>query len=455
MNTTASVGSRSDRESAGGGERTIQACFVREGHERRAVYRLRYDVYVAEQGKAYAQADHDERLLRDDADDYKGACLLVTVAGQPVATVRTTHLHDDAAYHAYRVRFDLARYSISSRSEMVVCSRLAILPQYRKTRVVHTVFEEIYRHEAQRGVRLCFQYCAPALVPLFEHYGFREYAPVVEDPILGRAHRMLLILDDLEHLRSVGSPFYAIAIELGLSATETGNEPKPVAMNLGGHMELGTADRQRFFQVVEGAIEAFPHNRLCQRVDAGSLEMKHYHAILTTIFHQTYSSPYTFARAAVNCSWRHEAAKDYLLRHADEERTHWRWVLNDLSATGYQGPSPRKGFPHSACQAYIGLNYFIAEQMPVARLAIAAVLEGIGGRYGGAYARRLVTQLGLDSQQTQFFSGHSETDKVHSDEIHKVIDQCELTPEEWGWMAHAAQTAGQFYRAMYDHEAFA
>lgn len=220
-------------------------------------------------------------------------------------------------------------------------------------------------------------------------------------------------------------------------------------------MDLPDTGKKRFVKVVEETIETFPHNRLCQRIDNGSLEMKHYHAILTTIFHQTYSGPYTFARAAVNCSWRHEAAKDYLLRHAEEERTHWRWVLNDLSATGYQGPSPRMGFPHLTCQAYIGLNYYVAEQMPIARLAIAAVLEGIGGRYGGAYARRLVTQLGLNSQQTQFFSGHSETDIVHTAEIHTVIEQCELTPEEWGWMAHAAQTAGQFYRAMYDHEAFA
>jgi hypothetical protein len=40
---------------------------------------------------------------------------------------------------------------------------------------------------------------------------------------------------------------------------------------------------------------------------------------------------HTFARAAVNCDWRHELAKEYLLRHAEEERTHWRWVLDDLS----------------------------------------------------------------------------------------------------------------------------
>lgn len=220
-------------------------------------------------------------------------------------------------------------------------------------------------------------------------------------------------------------------------------------------MELGTADQQRFSQAVEEAIEAFPRNRLCQRVDDGSLEMKHYHAILTTIFHQTYSGPYTFARAAVNCSWRHEAAKDYLLRHADEERTHWRWVLDDLAATEYGGPSPRHGFPHPTCQAYLGLNYFVAEEMPVARLAIAAVLEGIGACYGGGYAGRLVQQLRLGKHQTTFFASHGETDKVHIAEVHKVIDQCELTPDEWGWMVHAVRTAGQFYRAMYDHEAFA
>ncbi len=425
---------------------------MREAHERQAVYRLRYDVYVAEQGKAYVQADHAERLLRDAADDYSGACLFITVDGQPAGTVRATYLHDDAAYAAYRELFNLERWDTSMRESMVVCSRLAILPQYRKTRVVHKVFEELYRYEAQRDVRLCFQYCAPALVPLFEHYGFREYAPVVEDPVLGKAHRMLLVLDDLDHLQRVGSPFHAIAVELKVGTAQTGSGNQPDGY--GGCMALSDAGKKQFLKVVEEAIEAFPSNRLCQRVDADSLEMKHYHAILTTIFHQTYSGPYTFARAAVNCSWRHEAAKDYLLRHAEEERTHWRWVLNDLTTTGYQGLSPRNGFPHSTCQAYIGLNYYVAEQMPIARLAIAAVLEGIGGLYGGVYAKRLITKLGLQSHQTQFFLGHSETDKVHTEEIHDVIDQCELTPDEWGWMTHAARTAGQFYRAMYDHEAF-
>lgn len=195
-------------------------------------------------------------------------------------------------------------------------------------------------------------------------------------------------------------------------------------------------------------------NHLCRRIEEGSVDLSHYHAILTTIFHQTRSSPYTFARAAVNCPWHHEIAKEYLLRHAEEERTHWRWILDDLTSTNYAGPSPRDGFPHPSCQAYIGLNYFIAEQMLVARLAIAAVLEGIGARHGAAYPGKLVKSPGISRNQASFFLSHAETDKTHTAEIQDIVNQCDLSPQEWEWMNYAARTAGQFYRAMYDHEGF-
>ncbi len=76
-------------------------------------------------------------------------------------------------------------------------------------------------------------------------------------------------------------------------------------------------------------IAAFPTAWLIQRVNNGKVTMPHYHGILTTLFHRIYSSPYTFAKAAVNCSWQHAVAKEYLLIHAEEERTQWRWVLDE------------------------------------------------------------------------------------------------------------------------------
>jgi hypothetical protein len=218
---------------------------------------------------------------------------------------------------------------------------------------------------------------------------------------------------------------------------------------------MTTPELHAFDKTVATQIAAFPNSRLIRRAEAGDVAMTHYHAILTTLFHQTYSGPYSFARAAVNCPRHHEPAKEYLLRHAEEERTHWRWVLDDLHASGYEGPDPRGAPPHPTCMAYVALNHYFAEEVPVARLALAAVLEGIGATHGGTYGRKLLQTLQLRTEQASFFLSHAETDKTHIVELRDVIAALTLSADEWRWMHYAATIAGQFYRAMYDHEAYA
>ena len=210
-----------------------------------------------------------------------------------------------------------------------------------------------------------------------------------------------------------------------------------------------------FRGAVGGHVAAFEAAGLVQRVVRDDVSLVHYHAILTTLFHQTRSSPFTFAEAAVNCDWRHESAKDYLLQHAEEERTHWRWILNDLESSSYEGPDPRSLFPHPTCEAYISFNERIAKRMPVARLAIACVLEGIGAAFGERYGRKLLHSLKLRPDQASFFLSHGETDRQHVEEVWQVVSRCDLKPDEWDWMNHAATVAGQLYGAMYSHEAFA
>ena len=181
----------------------------------------------------------------------------------------------------------------------------------------------------------------------------------------------------------------------------------------------------QFDLIVEEQIQRFSEARSIRHARDGSLTMAHYHACLTTLFHQTYIG-----------------------------RTHWRWILNDLEATGYAGSNPRTTPPHSSCQAFVGLLHYVADEIPIARLAIAAVLEGIGARHGAAYGRLLVEVLHLRKSQASFFLGHGATDKTHAVELREAIAQNELTADEWMWMNHAASTGGAFYRAMYDHEAF-
>lgn len=202
-------------------------------------------------------------------------------------------------------------------------------------------------------------------------------------------------------------------------------------------------------RTVTEAVEQFQTNRACQRVQAGSLSLEEYQQILLVLFPQTYEGPGTFALAGALCPSRFQIAKDYLLTHAVEEKDHWQWVIDDLRATGYS-KDPRKEFPHPACQAYIAFNTYVSLRRPIARLGIALALESIGASCGGVYGELLSKNLGVRRDQMSFFVNHGVTDVTHIKELWNIVDCCQLDDEDWGWMCHAAKTAGIFYKAMYD-----
>ena len=210
------------------------------------------------------------------------------------------------------------------------------------------------------------------------------------------------------------------------------------------------SNKTELLNTVNNAINQFPDNTVCRKIDQAEISLEDYHKVLRMIFHQVREGPSSFALAGVNCSSKFHEVKDYLFHHADEEKTHWQWILNDLANTGYQGENVKSSFPLSASQNYIAFNYFTALKMPVARLAIAAVLEGIGAEFGAEYARKLCALLKLKPEQAQFYFGHGDTDKEHIVDIWRVIDACELTEEEWREMCYAAKTAGTLYKRMYE-----
>jgi len=203
-------------------------------------------------------------------------------------------------------------------------------------------------------------------------------------------------------------------------------------------------------RTVELAIDQFPQNRVCRKVDAGGFELADYHKILRMIFHQVQEGPFTFALAGVNCGPHLRKIKEYLLHHADEEKLHWRWVLNDLEQTGCPADAIESSLPLPACQDYLAFNYFVALKIPFARMAIALVLEGIGARFGAQYAARICRSLSLTPQQTQFYAGHGSTDRQHILDLWQVIESHEFNDDEWQWLNHAAETAGRLYRRMYE-----
>ncbi len=208
--------------------------------------------------------------------------------------------------------------------------------------------------------------------------------------------------------------------------------------------------RSEFLQLVEREVEAFPKAKLLQKVLNKTVTIDDYHKALISIYHQSRTSPLTFALAATSCQAHHWEIQSYLLRHADEEKTHWQWCLTDLEKTGYRGPAAPETFPTAATSAYIAFNYFVSTYMPAARLGIAMMLESLGANYGRRIAETLMGCLKLKPDQVMFAFGHGDTDVGHAADILEVLDRAELTENEWTYLAYAASTAGILYRQIYE-----
>jgi predicted GNAT family N-acyltransferase len=192
---------------------------ARSATERTSAFRLRYDVYIAEQGKPYPDADHQDRLLTDELDD-DGAIIIATAYDTTViATVRANWFDEVATRASYAATFEIDRFPAVPHAAMAVCTRLAAHSEHRHSIARAQLFEALYHVGLDRGTRLAFAACARPLLRLFRSYGFREYAEPVEDPIVGTLHRTVLALDDLSYLTSIDSPFVPIANARGLTAS--------------------------------------------------------------------------------------------------------------------------------------------------------------------------------------------------------------------------------------------
>lgn len=217
--------------------------------------------------------------------------------------------------------------------------------------------------------------------------------------------------------------------------------------------DLPAGNETGFLRAVEQAKTHYEKNQLVQKLIKNQFEVKDYHNLLLTLFHQTYYGPSTFALAAANCTTPQFKLRDYLLKHAEEEKSHWAWVINDLTETGYKGPDPRSLLPTVATQAYVSYAHFLAMKFPLGRMAMALVLEGISGAFGTQYGRMVMKSLGLSAKQAIFFVQHGELDQGHSQELIQVIHGESVSPYDWAIMTQTATVTAELYAGMYDEAA--
>jgi predicted GNAT family N-acyltransferase len=181
--------------------------------ERNAIYEFRYQVYIEEMGKPYTQADHERRRLSDPLDE-KATLLYSTRGGKIVSTIRINWGEDVRAFGTFAKSCNLAMFQCFPTQALSFCSRLMVHRDHRYSALAAALSIAAYQLGREQGVQFNFAHCAPRLVRLFERMGFRQYTQRFHDSEAGEQIPLVLVIEDVEHLRSTRSPFLAKALEL-------------------------------------------------------------------------------------------------------------------------------------------------------------------------------------------------------------------------------------------------
>ena len=192
---------------------------ARQEHEKEAIYRFRYAVYVDEMGKRPGYADHERKMLHDELDD-TADLFMVELDGEIIATARLNRL-DSTDFGAYwRDLYRLGEWSEFPDTAISMSSRLMVAVKWRGSAVLGGLLLALYEHSRKLGVKFDFLNCTPSLLEFYEQLGYRRYTDGFMDEDAGYHFPLVLIAEDMEHLRRVRSPFWRMARKMPSSIAE-------------------------------------------------------------------------------------------------------------------------------------------------------------------------------------------------------------------------------------------
>lgn len=118
---------------------------------------------------------------------------------------------------------------------------------------------------------------------------------------------------------------------------------------------------------------------------------------------------------------------DYLRRHADEERGHDEWLLQDLQSVGVASADLLSRPPSGAVAALIGAQYYwVLHYHPVCVLGYLMVIEGNPPSQRGLQDLR--RRSGLPASAFRTMLEHADVDVGHAAELTDLLDRLPLSP---------------------------
>lgn len=187
--------------------------------ERMEVYRFRYRVYIEEMSMSIENADHKRKMIFDEMD--KNGLIIYAQAGGEVVGTQRLNIGTINAFPgdlAQLLSWDRFQNCYEGKKVPVLSytSKLMVAERYRNTPVLHLITAKGYELYCTYNVQFNFGACNFQILRLYEQFGCRRYGASFAAPGFdGVVTPVVLIVDDIQYLRAVRSPFYRLARRRG------------------------------------------------------------------------------------------------------------------------------------------------------------------------------------------------------------------------------------------------
>lgn len=199
--------------------------------EKRAVFALRYRVYVQEMGRAEPSADHERSELSDAYDDhattvaaFDGARAVGSVRGIPAAYLSA----EDVNF--WRMKTAGAWFPAQS----LCVTKFVVEPAQRSSLLPIRLCVKIFSVMYAKGFRFAYIDANEPRREFFEFLGFEAIGERTVHPRYGEVLIMVLRMADWDHFRRIRSPFRTTFSQLTADPSAAGVSLEEVRSRLEG-----------------------------------------------------------------------------------------------------------------------------------------------------------------------------------------------------------------------------
>nr|WP_279639111.1 iron-containing redox enzyme family protein [Sphingomicrobium sediminis] len=209
--------------------------------------------------------------------------------------------------------------------------------------------------------------------------------------------------------------------------------------------------------------EATTHRRLAQvwidfesalvqvpviaRLLSGKLRQEDYLSLLRNLRQQVIEGSRWIALASSNLTPANEDLRSLFLSHAQDEHRDFRMLEKNYVAAGGALEDIQSAEKNVGSEALSGFMYHAASKSdPIGLLGAMFIIEGLGNRFAGPWAKLVREQLDLGEDAVSFFAYHGENDEHHMEEFDEAVKLAATDEASSASIVKHAKVVARLYR---------